>query len=137
MVKKKELIKDLIGWKLGNGDKIYFWRDLWLPNKRLKDYTREEIHVFTPVAEFINNGNWNLDKLRDHLPGKIVLEIQGSPLGERNGEYNIIWPHTSNGKFSSKSAYNMIRMLEGEYPNWPWQKIWKTKLSLELNFSCG
>lgn len=100
MVKRKDFFKSLLSWKLGNGEKIDFWNDRWLGIKRLQDYTNRAIDSHVPVANYITNGNWDLGKLLEVLPKDIVNEIQGFPIPVDNSEDNLIWPYTSNGKFT-------------------------------------
>lgn len=50
----------------------------------------------------------DFDKFCDVLPTELALEIMGIPLTEVNMEEKAIWTFNANGKFSIKSAYNII-----------------------------
>ncbi|WMV28762.1 hypothetical protein MTR67_022147 [Solanum verrucosum] len=59
--------------------------------------------------EYISNGNWNMDKLKDVLPDNIVHHIGNISIGDENHSDYVIWNLTQDGLYSNISAWQIIR----------------------------
>lgn len=59
-------------WRVGMGDRIKFWLDLWVPDMgRLKDHAIVEIsadELHQTVGIFLDNDYWQVEQLRTVLP---------------------------------------------------------------------
>lgn len=102
-----------IKWSIGNGSYIKFWEDPWIgPDTTI----RSQIYGPLPlrqqninVASFINNNEWNLDKISFDLPINIIRIIQAIYISKGSNKIdNIFWRLTSMGKFTTKSMYNSL-----------------------------
>ncbi|KAJ1433963.1 Ribonuclease H domain [Sesbania bispinosa] len=79
-----------------------------------------------PVNSFSDSAqDWKLDSLRALLPLEVVEEIAAHLCPcEELGTDSVIWGGTSNGAFSTKSAYNIIRNPVPDLPDPIWSRIW-------------
>ena len=71
-------------WRVGTGDRIRFWTDLWVPEVgQLKDHARGAISMEDlqqPVRHYMTSDGWNLEQLMAVLPECVVLKIYGLKL---------------------------------------------------------
>lgn len=82
----------------------------------------------------ICQGNWKEMDLNSILPTEVVQEIMGIPLPRGIKPDRIVWAPDPTGKFTIKSAYsNLTNSTQTMSPNWPWNSLWKLKLSQESN----
>ncbi|KAJ1376427.1 putative ribonuclease H protein [Sesbania bispinosa] len=115
---------------LGNGLLTKFWKDAWLfPGVFLKDYLLAELpenELILPVAHFVSeDGEWRCSLFNNLLP-EFVIEfiIQHAPPGPSNVEDFRSWVASSDGSFSSRSAYSLlINESENQYSSY-WKKFW-------------
>ncbi|CAN1165449.1 Putative ribonuclease H protein At1g65750 [Linum perenne] len=79
------------------------------------------------VSDFcLNNGMWDFPKLRECLPESVVWQVYGmTPPRTELGEDAKVWGLESNGRFSVKSAYNLIKDFDSSIHGNRWSKIWK------------
>ncbi|RXH94364.1 hypothetical protein DVH24_024048 [Malus domestica] len=62
------------------------------------------------LFSFLSDGQWNVNKLREVLPNDIVEEIIGIPAGLIDSDDDrYIWQGSTNGTFSVKTAYNLVK----------------------------
>ncbi|CAL9001792.1 unnamed protein product [Prunus brigantina] len=125
----------LVNWetmcKVGSGDSILFWTDVWLScgaliNYALIDLSEEMLQL--NVSDFLEEGLWDIACLQECLPPDIVLMITSIHAGFiDSGPDMCIWRFTSNGKFSVKSAYQLFCPVEAG-SNWHWEFIWRLQL---------
>ncbi|KAJ7978969.1 Ribonuclease H protein [Quillaja saponaria] len=83
---------------------------LGLASRRIDD---EELGMV--VKDYLDmHGNWDWDMIRDVLPHEVCLRINSIlPACNENGQDNIAWGSSSNGLFSTRLAYNMLRDENG------------------------
>ncbi|CAN1826535.1 hypothetical protein LINPERHAP1_LOCUS31596 [Linum perenne] len=62
------------------------------------------------VSDFcLNNGSWDLPKLKEVLPENVVWQVYGmSPPREELGADKMVWGLEKDGRFLVNSAYNML-----------------------------
>ena len=126
-------------WRIGNGESVKFWKDSWVLNVPLIetiDVANISI-IDRVVSEFLSNGWWDLDKLRDVLPEDIVQKVICRPAGTTGACMDkIIWKYVSNGVFIVKLAYNLF--FDGQdLPDSCWDFIWKINVPPKLKFFFG
>ncbi|CAN1824589.1 Putative ribonuclease H protein At1g65750 [Linum perenne] len=78
------------------------------------------------VSDFcLNNGSWDLPKLREVLPENVVWQVYGmSPPREELGEDRMVWGLEKDGRFSVKSAYNMLIEFNLDEGSSDWARVW-------------
>ncbi|XP_028802470.1 uncharacterized protein LOC114757563 [Neltuma alba] len=103
-----------IGWKLGDGSRIRFWEDCWIPNhekllqfaiREVPESMREEL-VTTYVSD---SGTCEWQKFAEFLPNTILNTInQTYPYVHGESCDRPVWKGSSNGEFLVKAAYSML-----------------------------
>ncbi|CAN1170479.1 Putative ribonuclease H protein At1g65750 [Linum perenne] len=116
-----------------NGMETRFWTTRWLDSgiKIVDKVVRnhEEIEIEAAVCEFTtDSGNWDTEKLRHFLDDDTIGEIMGMmPPNSDRGEDSWVWSGESNGKFSIRSAYDLIVKPANPNPDAQWELVWKWK----------
>ncbi|CAN1837968.1 Putative ribonuclease H protein At1g65750 [Linum perenne] len=127
--------KDLDGglqWSIRSGRQTKFWNERWLDSGiLLKNHATDisAINNFEVVADFCSHdGVWDHDKLRSCLSEEAVRQVVGMPTPRDNlGEDYPVWGLETNGKFSIKSCYNMIKELQpdDDQTRTMWKLVWQ------------
>ncbi|KAK0586151.1 hypothetical protein LWI29_001876 [Acer saccharum] len=125
-------------WRVGNGDRIAFWCDVWVPDfGKLQDHAiipLSSYHFSEKVSDYLYEEEWNVQKLCVVLPWQIIHRILSTHAGSsHSGEDRVIWGLSNNGQFSVKSAYESIVANE-EVSIWKWDFLWKLKLPPRVQF---
>ncbi|GKA83147.1 reverse transcriptase [Tanacetum coccineum] len=93
-------------------------------------------HNHNTVSYFIEDGHWNVRKLREHISGteaELVLQIPISQIGSSD---KLIWHFDPKGQYPVKSGYKQaIALLStsisiGESSAIPSSKFWKNQSSI-------
>ncbi|CAN1787195.1 Putative ribonuclease H protein At1g65750 [Linum perenne] len=114
-----------------NGMNTKFWVDPWVDSGiRLIDkavVNSVDINLDAVVADFFEpDGNWSLDQIGDILPADELDLIAGMSSPKTDRENDIwVWGAETNGKFTIRSAYNLLSDLENEPDVDVWASIWK------------
>ncbi|KAF7842708.1 putative ribonuclease H protein At1g65750 family [Senna tora] len=133
VVNSWKYVQEGAGWRLGSGMKVRFWSDPWLPNgRRLEDYAvvplldtdRNRV-----AAEFVSaSGDWAWDKFDFLIPSNVSSMIAAvRPPSPMFPEDMVIWRHTHDGNFSTRSAYGAISSSDASPSNSFWKLLWKWK----------
>ncbi|KAI5351228.1 hypothetical protein L3X38_004119 [Prunus dulcis] len=99
-----KLLPSGVKWRVGYGDSILFWTDVWLScgtliSHALIDLSEEMLHL--NVSDFMEEGVWDVACLHECLPRDIVMMITSIHAGFiDSGPDMCIWRFTSNGNFS-------------------------------------
>ncbi|CAN1761174.1 Putative ribonuclease H protein At1g65750 [Linum perenne] len=118
-----------IHWSIRNGRNTLFWTDRWIDSGAvLIDHAinLQEVDSSLSVSDFCTNNCWDLQKLRSVLPEAFVLQVYGmTPPRADGGTDCRSWGLEGDGVFSVKSAYCMLREIEGGDSGSNWSKIWR------------
>jgi hypothetical protein len=103
-------------WGVGTGSTIRIVEDDWIPNTpaymvtSLEDMVNPTVEGQT-VDTLIDSEShtWNEDRLRETFHEGIVQNILSVLISSQGGHDYASWPHTKNGRYSVRSAYNMAR----------------------------
>lgn len=93
-------------WRIGNGY-ILFWWDNWTGKGALDKLLHAPKSKKVKVADFIIDGKWNKNKLKQELPSSTISDILQIQIKKRDDK--IIWTTEPTGKFTCKSAGRMLR----------------------------
>ncbi|GJS65088.1 hypothetical protein Tco_0679652 [Tanacetum coccineum] len=96
----RDLLLHGLRWQVGNGRNIYFWTHKWVPFS--KDfYIRSPLGPFhngNTVADFIEDGEWNVRLLREHISAteaEMVLQI---PISRTGSTDKLVWHFDPTGQ---------------------------------------
>ncbi|XP_073062068.1 uncharacterized protein [Primulina eburnea] len=97
-----------IRWRVGHGD-ISFWDDCWFRDVPLSSQTEVCGDRGARVSHFISEGTWDFDLLCSVVAPSFAEQIVLVPI--LSGELDSArWIHSSDGDFSVKSAWELIRL---------------------------
>ncbi|KAF7823513.1 reverse transcriptase [Senna tora] len=112
LLEGRDLLAEGLGWCVGNGRSISFWKDAWipgLPNYKLVTAPRENLDDLQKVSDFIVDGGRDLEKLIHCVSGREVVEILKIPISGRGREDRFTWLKTRNGSYAVKSRYHVYK----------------------------
>ena len=127
-------------WRVGNGDSIKIWQHSWLPRKhppQLLSYPSSFMEN-AKVAMLIDGSTrqWNEELIGGIFASDEVAIIKNIPLGRIALEDVLIWPHSSNGRYSCKSGYRFLKeeaeLSYKQQPSAPDTHLWKNLWSLQV-----
>ncbi|CAN1188123.1 Putative ribonuclease H protein At1g65750, partial [Linum perenne] len=118
-----------IHWSIRNGKNKIFLTDRWVDcGTVLIDHALDLQGVVSSISVsdfYLNDGSWDLPKLREVLPENVVWQVYGISLPrEELGEDMMVWGLEPDGRFSVKSAYNMLLELNSEEGSSGWARVW-------------
>ncbi|VFQ61858.1 unnamed protein product [Cuscuta campestris] len=130
------LIEAGILCRVHNGQMTRFWLDTWIGEKPLCDLVQEFGSGHDPhatVAELWNGSRgWSWEKI-PNLPPNIISFMQCWVMElDTNTPDEFYWKHDPTGKFSIKSAYNLIRGFANNVQEEVWSMIWKIKVPSKM-----
>jgi hypothetical protein len=104
----RSLLAGLTIWRVGNGEKIDIWKDLWLPSgANGKITTLRGGVLYSKVHELISpiTATWDEDLLRDIFNSVDVERILQIPINNHGFDDFIAWRGTRHGRYTVKSGY--------------------------------
>lgn len=115
---------------MGNGRIIKFWMDTWLGESPLIEVARQLVDdedQTKSASDYWSGEDWECSTLNDWLPSSHFEALKSISLLNCNSiKDKVIWGRTSNGKFSSKSAYQS-QMFVDPLEDKGWKEIWSLK----------
>lgn len=134
--------KEFLSGKVGDGKTINIWRHHWIPNSVGPLLHPEELNLsdYQYVAELIDEDNqsWKVELLQQLFTPDQVQQILTIPL-DLTRKDKLVWPLTSTGHFTTKSAYNHLVMesqhnqpQQMQIPSTVWLQLWKLKIPYKL-----
>jgi hypothetical protein len=134
----RDLLKDGLQWRVGNGNSIAIWKDKWLPcpSSHKIQSPIQILPAEAKVADLIDvdSGWWNIELIhRIFLPEEAaaICSLALSPHGLPD---KLFWQGTPHGNFTVRSAYHLEldrRARQAGECSTPysareaWSKIWK------------
>ncbi|XP_057432959.1 uncharacterized protein LOC130725784 [Lotus japonicus] len=121
-------------WRIGDGSSVRFWYDKWmfsgtvLINSATVEVPATE--AVKTVADYYDHehGRWNTTPLLHCLPAAVIAEILSMPPPAPSiGSDQVYWGLTSDGRFTSKSAYDAFDPVGVHNQNLDWRKLWRWK----------
>ena len=139
-----QVLKKGIIWRVGSGQDINIWHDPWIPRDETREVqTRRGNQLLSRVADLIDptTSSWDTQILHQTFSRKEASIIERIPIQE-GAKDNVAWYFDKKGKFSVKSAYQVIlntkermedqgatsTMGEGSTNNIQWKKIWSLEI---------
>jgi ribonuclease HI len=116
----RDLLREGLVWRIGNGEGIDIWKDNWIPRAGLKrplgQKPGEEVSTVSDLLLPDGQG-WNEALLNDVFFDGDVADIVKTPVGRAGSEDYIAWNYTKNGIFTVKSAYHLRMQLKDRETN--------------------
>ncbi|KAJ1378317.1 Ribonuclease H-like superfamily [Sesbania bispinosa] len=116
---------------MGNGNKIRFWKDNFIPMLGpLQNHSQGSIpswQIDLPAASFATNGAWNWDMFSDHISPDGLAALASVMPPDLNAESDsVAWKFSSSGEFTFKSAYNYLMGIpdKNQLSDHVFKKIW-------------
>jgi ribonuclease HI len=106
----RELLKEGLIWRIGDGQKVRVWSENWIPRESMKrplgHHPNKEVEM---VSELLleNGAGWDEAKLCDTFFEADVEDILKIPVGSAGTVDYLAWNYTKNGVFSVRSAYHL------------------------------
>ncbi|CAN1173743.1 Putative ribonuclease H protein At1g65750 [Linum perenne] len=114
-----------------NGKDTLFWSSRWLDSDiiladhAIVDLSDEDLQLSVSEAKG-EDGNWDWELLRRYLPPRIVGLVAGmEPPSDNLGEDEIIWGPDPRGKFTLKSAYDILDSIGHHTDQDIWRIVWR------------
>jgi len=137
----KQLLRDDIMWRIGDGSNIKIMGDKWLPIT-FSHKIQIPILGINPEAKVSDSIDftlnwWNLLVVEQLFPANIVEQICSIVISPRCMQDWVIWVGTNTGHFSIKSAYHLEieRQSSSQGNNFSaalatplWKKLWELHL---------
>ncbi|CAL1397044.1 unnamed protein product [Linum trigynum] len=130
IAKTASLIKQGCAWNIKNGKRTNFWLDIWVSQVPLRDLAIDGIPMDLEgkkVAEMVrDDGTWKTELFEHLLPSEITQKILSTMVDTLSQEDDdIFWAAAADGKFSTKSAYNLLTQ-HSQHLSAHDEKTWKT-----------
>lgn len=117
----------------GNGSRAKFWESTWLNGVAPRDLAPNLYKLAwrknITVKENLENNNWTRGLWRmstgEEIAEMVVLGALVREVQLTDGEDEIVWRWTTDGIYTSKSAYNA--QLTGSYCTFDANAIWRSK----------
>ncbi|CAL1353205.1 unnamed protein product [Linum trigynum] len=114
LTKARNLLRKGCAWNIHRGNRTNFWYDVWLTQVPLQELAtgqipEEERELL--VEDFVDEDrNWKTEKFDHILPLDIVRQITARVVDPLSMEEDtLLWQPTSNERFSTKSAYQLLQ----------------------------
>ncbi|KAF6149936.1 hypothetical protein GIB67_008657 [Kingdonia uniflora] len=108
------LLKPYIGWVIGNGQQIDFWRDTWVINIPIIEYIKLPRHLWikckTRLNNFISTHSWIPSDIRLLLLA-LGIDLQHIQCNA-NKKDGMVWKPDLHGEFTTKNAFDTFRRRE-------------------------
>ena len=113
ILKGREVLQRGARWRVGNGESIKIWQHSWLPRKHPPQVLSYPISSMenAKVAVLIDESTrqWNEELIDGIFASDEAAIIKKIPLGQIASKDVLIWPHSSNGRYSCKSGYRFLK----------------------------
>ncbi|GJY61372.1 reverse transcriptase [Tanacetum coccineum] len=104
----RDLLLQGVRWQVGNGQNISFWTQKWVPftDGFYIHSSRGPFYNNKSVSEFIEDQEWNVRMLREHISAKEVDMVMKIPISKTGSPDKLIWHLDSKGQYIVKSGYH-------------------------------
>ncbi|XP_071918896.1 uncharacterized protein [Coffea arabica] len=108
----------------------HFWYDNWLGSGAL--FLQAQVIPNLTFHNFVINGHWDLNSLGLTMPKEKMSSIMKHIPREEGSEVEVIWMHTTSGKFSLQSAFEDIRQARNK--SMVFASIWHPRIPWKVSF---
>lgn len=128
VLEAKQLLRDGVRWRVGNGKRIKVLGQPWLVTG-----ANPFISTISPVIDNINVASllctdkkaWDAEVIKDVFNNRDQQRILEVKLDASNEEDEIFWNLEATGIYLVKSAYNLLQLQGGEWNSADNTSVWK------------
>ncbi|XP_040986544.1 uncharacterized protein LOC121234610 [Juglans microcarpa x Juglans regia] len=119
---------------LVRGGNASFWFDRWLASGPLSIHVEDVINNGLRLQDCWSNNLWDEDFLRELVSEEVVEEILQMPINDTRGPDLFVWKPSTNGRFSTRTAWEVVRKRGQELPwhDWFWHQLLPKRISICL-----
>jgi len=139
ILQSRKVIQKGAIWRVGDGRSISIWDQSWLPKPGMSKVVSPKLEVgLNRVCDLFYPGtkSWNVEVLQNYFYPWEVDAIRKIYVSEACNLDCLVWPKTSDGSYSVKSAYQMLATeaineapsLSGGTDTKVWKTIWKIRV---------
>ncbi|XP_035546552.1 uncharacterized protein LOC118348611 [Juglans regia] len=110
---------------LVRGGNASFWFDRWLASGPLSIRVEEITNNRLRLQDCWSNNFWDEDLLRELVSEEVVEEIIQMPINVTQGLDLFVWKPSTDGRFSTRTAWEVVRKRGQELPwhDWFWHQL--------------
>ncbi|KAK9129974.1 hypothetical protein Sjap_010461 [Stephania japonica] len=112
-LKGRDILKEGLKWRVGDGQKVKIWDDFWVAKKvRSKLWSPRKVG-FTWVKDLISQStnSWDTSLVKSIFNRSEAESILATPISKEGCEDRIVWHYEKSGLLSVKYAYRLaVRM---------------------------
>jgi ribonuclease HI len=146
----RELLKEGVVWRIGNGETIDVWEHNWIPRQYVQRPLGCKPGVNVKLVKELldpDRNSWDLEKLNECFFEADVADIVKIPVGRAGSDDYIAWNYTKNGVFSVRSAYHLKQRIKREAGSGAgtsmdtsehhgWLKLWDADVASKIKVHC-
>ncbi|XP_035540358.1 uncharacterized protein LOC118344262 [Juglans regia] len=126
---------------LVRGGNASFWFDRWLASGPLSIRVDEITNNRLRLQDCWSNNSWDEDLLRELVSEEVVEEIIQMPINVIPGPDLFVWKPSTDGRFSTRTAWEVVRKRGQELPwhDWFWHQLLPKRISIclwKIWFNC-
>ncbi|KAF5447364.1 hypothetical protein F2P56_032920 [Juglans regia] len=131
IAKNIPIVLNYTKWKIKDGN-VFFWYDKWLAQESFAEALPVVEQPLLKIKDCKLENGWDVDLLERLVGTELAENVINVLARSKEGEDLLIWTKTESGNFTTKSAWDCIRVrspiLEGH--KWIWNSILPKKFSV-------
>ncbi|KAH0685852.1 hypothetical protein KY284_016405 [Solanum tuberosum] len=135
MLENREIIEQHLWWEPKGGTST-IWYDNWstLGPLHLLPLESQTCHPMRDIEEFLTTDGWDFENMKNYVPEYVVNHVTLNLCNVKlSGQSDKSWwTKTSTGKFSVKSAWELLRQREDI--NDDFKNLWMKGLPFKFSF---
>ncbi|CAL5397659.1 unnamed protein product [Camellia sinensis] len=129
IMKSRSLLKKGVKWTIGNGAKVRIWYDWWYGDRPWVEAVPNHSLTNSNTVDTLLDleGQWDMHAINTLVPPELVHEILKIHLPRWvNLTDTPSWQGSTDGGFSSATAYDLLQAHSPNVTHWKW--VWKLKI---------
>ncbi|KAG8480190.1 hypothetical protein CXB51_024907 [Gossypium anomalum] len=109
------LLKEGIGWRIGNGQSVNIWNDAWLPGVENGRVQCQQINIrYSMVSDLIDRDavTWKHEEIRSLFGEEQMQRIVAIPLANIGLQDALVWRGDNTGIYTAKKGYKWRNIIE-------------------------
>nr|XP_033513221.1 uncharacterized protein LOC117277902 [Nicotiana tomentosiformis] len=109
MIQVRDKAEPHIIWHINSRNSSIWW-DNWTEKGPLASlFSNANKSSKILIKDFIQDGNWNIQRLKDLFPDELIHHIENINIGKHDLPGQAFWDLTDNGKYSYKTSLHLFR----------------------------
>ncbi|CAL1360326.1 unnamed protein product [Linum trigynum] len=130
IAKVASLLKKGCAWNIKSGRKTHFWLDCWVSQVPLRELAVDNVPPElegVKVADMVGeDGCWKTELFVNLLPEEVTQRILSVAVDSASDEEDqLFWTASSDGRFTTKSAFSLLIQHQPDQDEGIWKIIWK------------